>query len=114
MEKDYEGYKLDIWKPEQTSQYPVQLPLAVFRNVSNVLILFFLAVDEPTDSNIEQLMRGHIFTRLFYFKGSSRSAYHAICQRPPFLMKEFWQLQLSRRSDYTDMLIHMRMAGVAE
>ena len=37
LEKDYEGYPLDLWKPERAAKMPVLLPTSVFSNVFQLM-----------------------------------------------------------------------------
>ena len=37
LEKDYESYKLDLWKPERAAKMHVLLPTSVFSNVFQLM-----------------------------------------------------------------------------
>ena len=75
FEKDYERYKLNIWQPETVLKTPVPLPKTIFYNVANVFGIFYRTMASPSTDNIEELMRAHIFTRLFILKNSARTIF---------------------------------------
>ena len=53
LEKDYEHYKLDIWKPELATKKQVQLPSPVFSNVYQLFRILLEKTDEPSKENID-------------------------------------------------------------
>ena len=112
LEKDYENFKLDPWKPELAANMQVTLPGNVFRNIYDLLQILLDKSGEPTAENIEELMRVFLFTRLFVLKGPQRELFVDMAGLTPFNKREFWELQVSKRSDYEDLLRCMRISRI--